>query len=238
MMLTVLDPLDDTQPFPPAERALEEPDGLLAVGGSLAPRRLLHAYRNGIFPWYNEGEPILWWSPNPRLTLLPDRLRVSRSLRKVLRRQEFQISFDRAFDAVIEGCAAPRPKAAGTWISQEMKSAYITMHSQGIAHSVESWYDKELVGGLYGIAIGQVFFGESMFSRRSNASKAAFAVFIQALKEWNYALIDCQIYTDHLAAFGAEEMPRSDFLSLLDRYCERAVSPHAWKSEPIRCSTP
>jgi leucyl/phenylalanyl-tRNA---protein transferase len=237
MMLTVLDPLDDTQPFPPAEQALEEPDGLLAVGGSLAPHRLLNAYRNGIFPWYNEGEPILWWSPNPRLTLLPERLRVSRSLRKILRRQGFQISFDRAFEAVIEGCAAPRPNAAGTWISPEMQNAYITMHQQGIAHSVESWYDNKLVGGLYGIAIGRVFFGESMFSRRSNASKAAFAVFVQALKEWNYALIDCQIHTDHLAAFGAEEMPRSDFLSLLDRYCERPVSPQAWENAPIRFAT-
>ena len=236
-MLTVLDPLNDAQPFPPAEQALEEPDGLLAVGGNLAPRRLLQAYRNGIFPWYNEGEPILWWSPNPRLTLLPDRLKVSRSLRKTLRRQEFQISFDRAFDAVIEGCAAPRQKAADTWITQEMKSAYIAMHQQGIAHSVESWYDNELVGGLYGIAIGQVFFGESMFSRRSNASKAAFAVFVQALKEWNYALIDCQIHTDHLAAFGAEEMARSDFLTLLDRYCECPASLNAWGSEPIQCIT-
>ncbi len=236
-MLTVLDPLDDTQPFPSAERALEEPDGLLAVGGSLAPRRLLHAYRNGIFPWYNEGEPILWWSPNPRLTLRPDRLRVSRSLRKILRREEFQISFDRAFDAVIEGCAAPRPKAAGTWITQEMKSAYIAMHSQGIAHSVEAWCDNKLVGGLYGIAIGQVFFGESMFCRRSNASKAAFAVFVQTLQEWNYALIDCQIYTDHLAAFGAEEMLRSDFLTLLDRYCERPASAQAWMPEPIQGMT-
>lgn len=236
-MLTLLDPLDDTQPFPPAEQALEEPDGLLAVGGSLAPRRLLHAYRNGIFPWYNEGEPILWWSPNPRLTLLPDRLRVSRSLRKILRRQEFQISFDRAFEAVIEGCAAPRPKAADTWITPEMKSAYIAMHQMGIAHSVESWYDNELVGGLYGIAIGQVFFGESMFSRRSNASKTAFAVFVPALIEWNYALVDCQIYTGHLAGFGAEEMPRSDFLTLLNRYCERPASPQAWKSQPIQCVT-
>jgi len=234
MMLTVLDPFDDTQPFPPAEQALEEPDGLLAAGGSLTPRRLLNAYRNGIFPWYNEGEPILWWSPNPRLTLLPDRLRVSRSLRKVLRRQEFQISFDRAFQAVIAGCAAPRPRAAGTWITPEMESAYITMHRLGIAHSVESWHDDELVGGLYGIAIGRVFFGESMFSRRSNASKAAFAVFVQVLKEWNYALIDCQIHTGHLAGFGAEEMPRSDFLTLLDRYCECPASPQAWGTEPTR----
>jgi len=236
-MLTVLDPLDDAQPFPPAEQALEEPNGLLAVGGSLAPRRLVNAYRHGIFPWYNEGEPILWWSPDPRLTLLPNRLRISRSLRKVLRRQEFQISFDRAFAAVIEGCAAPRPQAAGTWITEEMRDAYIAMHRQGFAHSVESWYDNKLVGGLYGIAIGQVFFGESMFSRRSNASKAAFAVFVQALKAWGYALIDCQIHTDHLATFGAEEMPRSDFLGLLERCCERPPAPHAWGSEPFRCNS-
>lgn len=236
-MLAVLDPLDDTQPFPTVEHALEDPNGLLAVGGSLAPRRLLNAYRNGIFPWYNEGEPILWWSPHPRLILLPDRLKVSKSLGKILRRQEFQISFDRAFDAVIEGCAAPRPSATGSWITQEMKSAYITMHQRGIAHSVESWYDNQLVGGLYGITIGQVFFGESMFSRRSNASKAAFAVLVDTLKAWNYALIDCQIHTRHLATFGAEEMPRSDFIRLLNRYCERPVAPHAWIPSPTRCIT-
>lgn len=231
-MLTVLDPANDTEAFPPVEHALREPDGLLAVGGSLAPSRLINAYRNGIFPWYGAGEPILWWSPDPRLVLAPERLKVSRSLRKILRRKTFEISFDQAFDAVIDGCAAPRPKAEGTWITPEMKSAYSALHRQGFAHSIESWQDGRLAGGLYGIAIGQVFFGESMFSRCSNASKVAFAELASLLHQWNYALIDCQIYSEHLLSFGAEEIPRPEFIRWLDIACQRPVSADAWLLRP------
>jgi leucyl/phenylalanyl-tRNA--protein transferase len=197
--------------FPPAHLALKE--GLLAVGGDLSVERLLLAYRNGIFPWYSPGEPILWWSPDPRLVLYPEELRISRSLGKIINKKSFQISFDEAFEAVIQACAqAKRSYGEGTWISDEMKDAYCELHRQGYAHSVEAWQDEALVGGLYGITLGRVFFGESMFSRVSNASKVAFVTLVENLKQLKFKLIDCQVRTGHLIRFGAREIPRKVFL--------------------------
>ena len=200
--------------FPPPHLAIKE--GLLAVGGDLSVERLLLAYRSGIFPWYADGEPILWWSPDPRLVLYPDELQISRSLQKVIKRKLFHITFDQDFEAVITACAeVKRSYGDGTWITDEMKSAYIALHNAGYAHSVETWQNDNLVGGLYGVAIGRVFFGESMFSRVSNASKVAFVTLVEKLKELNFILIDCQVRTDHLMRFGAREIPRKIFLELL-----------------------
>lgn len=202
--------------FPPPHLAIKE--GLLAVGGDLSPERLLLAYRNGIFPWYSEGEPILWWSPDPRLVLYPGELRISRSLRRVIKRKRFHITFDEAFEDVIQACAgAKRSYGEGTWITVEMKAAYCEFHRQGHAHSVEAWQDEKLVGGLYGVSIGRAFFGESMFSRVSNASKVAFATFVENLKQLNFELIDCQVRTDHLIRFGAREVSRKVFLEQLEK---------------------
>ncbi|HJT52008.1 MAG TPA: leucyl/phenylalanyl-tRNA--protein transferase [Nitrosospira sp.] len=198
-------------PFPPLHTALLQPSGLLAVGGDLSPKRLIAAYRRGIFPWYNEGDPILWWSPDPRMVLLPKELRVTRSLGKSLKRGNYEIRVDSAFDEVIRGCAAPRGGHCGTWIHEEMISAYRRLHEIGLAHSVETWVNQELVGGLYGVAIGKVFFGESMFSRVSDASKIAFVHLVRQLDHWGFGMIDCQMKTTHLASFGAREIPREDF---------------------------
>jgi leucyl/phenylalanyl-tRNA--protein transferase len=228
-MLTALNPFDKSQPFPPVDKALDEPNGLLAVGGCLSPQRLENAYRHGIFPWFGDNEPILWWSPDPRLVLWPERVKVSRSLRKRLKRGDFQFSFDTCFESVINACAAPRPYAPGTWITPEMKRAYINLHQLGLAHCFEAWLGEELVGGLYGVAIGRVFFGESMFHRATDASKAAFAFACERLAGWGYELIDCQVYTEHLASLGAEEIPRTVFIQLLKDHCGRAVAGHAWK---------
>lgn len=211
-----LNPMDPTTPFPPVELALQEPDGLLAVGGGLEPVRLLNAYRHGIFPWYSEGQPILWWSPEPRTILLPEQLNISRSLRKTLRRQPFKITLDKDFCGVISGCAAPRRDEAGTWITPEMKLAYLRLHDMGLAHSIEAWQDQKLVGGLYGVALGRVFFGESMFSRITDASKVAFVHLVQQLMRWGFELIDCQVYTHHLASLGAIEIPRREFIARLE----------------------
>jgi len=205
---------EDPEAFPAPERA--DRSGLLAVGGDLRPARLLAGYRRGIFPWYSEGQPILWHSPDPRFVLLPERLHVSRSLEKVLRRGTYSLRADTAFDAVVEGCAeAPRPGQDGTWITPEMRAAYGTLHRMGHAHSVEAWKEGQLVGGLYGVAVGRLFFGESMFSRAPDASKAAFASAARALFAAGCLLIDCQVETEHLAHFGAEEVPRRRFLRLL-----------------------
>jgi leucyl/phenylalanyl-tRNA--protein transferase len=229
MMLTVLNPFDRNQPFPDVEKALREPNGLLAVGGCLSPRRLQNAYRNGIFPWFGEDEPILWWSPDPRLILWPDRIKVSRSLGKRLKRDEFRFSFDASFEAVLDACAEPRPYSAGTWITPEMKRAYMDLHKLGLAHSFETWSKDDLVGGLYGVTLGRMFFGESMFHRATDASKAAFVFACDCLSRWNYALIDCQVYTQHLASLGAEEIPRAEFVEFLKSYCDQPVSGQAWK---------
>ena len=214
---------DATAPFPDPARALREPDGLLAVGGCLSVTRLKAAYRRGVFPWYGEGEPILWWTPDPRAVLFPEALHLARSLRKTLRkppeRGGFRVTLDTAFAAVTGACAEPRPGQDGTWITPEMERAYVRLHREGVAHSVEAWRGEELVGGLYGVAIGRVFFGESMFTRVQDASKVAFAHLVAQLRAWDYRLIDCQMHTAHLASLGARDIPRATFNDLLDRYC-------------------
>jgi leucyl/phenylalanyl-tRNA--protein transferase len=215
-----LDPYDDTQPFPNPENALEEPDGLLAVGGSLSPRRLLRAYRNGIFPWYSTGQPILWWSPDPRTVLFTDHIKISRSLRKTINKGLFRITLNQAFARVIQQCGESRPgQPPGTWITPAIGAAYYRLHELGYAQSVETWHAGELVGGLYGVAIGRVFYGESMFSRMSDASKVALVALCQQLQRWHFPFIDCQMSTDHLISLGAEDIPRLLFLELLRRFC-------------------
>jgi leucyl/phenylalanyl-tRNA--protein transferase len=204
--------LDVRDPFPPVDQALIEPNGLLAAGGDLSPERLLDAYAHGIFPWFNEDDPVLWWSPDPRMALFPRDLHVSRSLRRTIRSGRFSVTLDRAFDAVMEGCAAPRPNQDGTWITPAMMSAYTHLAHLGYAHSVETWEGGELVGGLYGVALGRIFYGESMFSRRSDGSKVALAYLACQLDRWKFVLIDCQMATGHLASLGAREISRDDFL--------------------------
>lgn len=210
---------DDASAFPDAALALRDPDGLLALGGNLSPQRLISAYSSGIFPWYNEGQPILWWSPDPRTVLFPERLEVSRSLHKTLARNAYTVTLDTAFEAVITACAEPRKDSDGTWITPAMKAAYCQLHHLGIAHSVESWHEGTLVGGMYGIALGRVFFGESMFSRRANTSKVALVHLMHWLKSWGYVLLDCQCHSEHLARFGATAIPRSEFIALLNQWC-------------------
>ena len=226
MPLPWLDPRNDDQPFPALHRALSEPDGLLAAGGSLRPRRLLRAYRQGIFPWYSPVQPILWWSPNPRLVLFPEALNISRSLRKTLRNGPFTVTADTAFDAVIDACAAPRRPGTGTWITPEMRQAYCRLHRLGHAHSIETWRQGTLIGGLYGVAVGRVFYGESMFSQASDASKVALAA---QLRRWHFALIDCQVRTDHLLRLGAVDIPRETFSQLLERYCPLPGQEGLWQ---------
>lgn len=229
-MPVLLDILDPTQPFPPVEQALTEPDGLLAIGGCLSPKRLLNAYAHGAFPWYEAGQPILWWSPNPRMVLLPERLKVSRSLRKTMAKGVYRSTYNRAFYHVIRACAEPRDSGPDTWLTSDMIAAYSRLHQLGWAHSAEAWIDHELVGGLYGVAIGQVFFGESMFHRATDASKVAFVSLIQRLMVWGYRLIDCQVQTKHLTSLGAEEMPRPEFITRLRQYCQEPPDLNAWRS--------
>jgi len=202
--------------FPSVENALSEPNGLLAAGGDLSPQRLLEAYRKGIFPWFNEDEPILWWSPDPRMVLFPSELKISCSLRKTLKRDHYQIRTDCSFSQVMHACGAPREGQAGTWIHPEMIAAYTALHEMGLAHSVETWMDGVLVGGLYGVSLGQVFFGESMFSLVPDASKIAFVHLVKQLQYWEFGLIDCQVKTSHLASLGAREISRREFSQRLD----------------------
>ncbi|VAX00041.1 Leucyl/phenylalanyl-tRNA--protein transferase [hydrothermal vent metagenome] len=224
-----IDPRDTSHTFPDISLALDEPDGLLSVGGDLSPGRLLAAYRHGIFPWYNHGQPILWWSPNPRAVLFPHKLHVSRSLRKTLRQQHFEITTDTAFSRVIEACSTPRDNAnSGTWITEEMQQAYRHLFELGHAHSVECWLDGELVGGLYGLGIGKVFFGESMFSRARDASKVAFVQWVRQLEQWGYALVDCQVHSAHLESLGAETIDREHFRQLLDHGCPQVGHTGQW----------
>lgn len=226
-----LDPHQAQCDFLDTSLALNDPDGLLAIGGNLSAATLLNAYRQGIFPWYSDGQPILWWSPNPRAVLYPERLQLSRSLMKRLRQGRFEITLDHAFAEVIQACAAPRNDGLGTWITAEMQLAYRQMHQLGHAHSVEAWHDGVLVGGLYGIAIGQVFFGESMFSRESDASKVALAHLVAQLKKWQFSLIDCQIGSNHLTHLGAEEIERTAFIDHLKQACSAtSLAPPQWKS--------
>ncbi|MGZ8186874.1 MAG: leucyl/phenylalanyl-tRNA--protein transferase [Methylobacter sp.] len=230
MQLTILDPNNPEQDFPALNRALLEPDGLLAIGGCLSKNRLLNAYRHGIFPWFNPEDPILWWSPNPRLVLFPDKLYISRSLRKTIRKQIFTVTIDQAFDKVIAACAKPRKEGAGTWITKEINEVYNELHQLGIAHSAEAWLNDELVGGLYGVTLGRIFFGESMFHTKTDASKVVFASLVEQLKSWNYQLIDCQMHTPHLESLGAQEIDRNYFATLLDQYCDTPANQSAWQS--------
>ena len=202
--------------FPSPE--LSEDNGLLAVGGDLSEKRLLYAYALGIFPWYTKDDPILWWSPDPRLVLKPDKLKISRSLRQCIKKGLFRVTMDRAFYDVINNCArVPRAREKGTWITEEMMEAYGRLFEKGFVHSVESWYEGELAGGLYGVSLGSVFFGESMFTIKSNASKVAFVALVNQLKKWDFSLIDCQVTTSHLMSFGAEEISRLSFLNALNK---------------------
>ncbi len=217
--------------FPPPSEA--EPDGLLAVGGDLSPERLLAAYSQGIFPWYNEDQPVLWFSPDPRSVLLPGTLRVARSLRKTLRRAPYEVRLDTAFAGVIRACAdTPRPAEDGTWITSDMIEAYIRLHELGFAHSAEAWEDGELVGGLYGVSLGGAFFGESMFALRPDASKVAFVHLAQQLEAWSFDLVDCQMHTPHLERFGAIDWPREHFLEVLSTCLERESRRGPWRFDP------
>jgi len=194
---------------------LRSPNGLLAAGADLKPERLLDAYRHGIFPWFSAGDPILWWSPDPRMVLFPDEFKVSHSLHKTLRRGNHEVRTDSAFERVMRACASPRDGQDGTWIQEEIIEAYVRLHQMGLAHSIETWMDDELVGGLYGVSLGRMFYGESMFSRKTDASKIALAHLVAQLKRWNFGMIDCQMNTPHLATLGAREIPRRQFLILL-----------------------
>jgi leucyl/phenylalanyl-tRNA--protein transferase len=222
--------LSDKIGFPPPH--LAEREGLLAVGGDLSPQRLLLAYRMGIFPWYNPEEPIIWWSPDPRLLLFPSELIVSRSLKKILKKGVFSVTMDTAFARVIDQCASLRiEQGKGTWIVDEMVSAYCRLHEFGFAHSVEAWQDGKLAGGLYGLSLGRSFFGESMFSRVSNASKAAFVHLVRQLERWKFDLIDCQVRTEHLMRFGAREVPRKDFLTRLEKSLKYTTLKGPWQMD-------
>ena len=219
---------DSNSPFPPLEQALTDPNGLLAVGGDLSSARLLNAYRHGVFPWYNPGEPILWWSPDPRCVLYPAQIKISRSLRKTLNKQPFEIRFDTAFSEVMQACAQPRDKQAGTWITREMLKGYVDMHELGFGHSIECWQNNQLVGGLYGLAIGRVFFGESMFSRVTDASKVALVTLCQWLLSQGFEMIDSQVHTPHLESMGAQLIPRTEYAALINALTQGGPQPGKW----------
>lgn len=228
-----LGPEDAPEALPDPDSARLEPNGLLAVGGALTPPWLLHAYRHGIFPWFSEGEPILWWSPDPRAVLYPERFRVRRSLRQSARHRGYETRVDSAFQAVVDGCAAPRAHALGTWITDAMRRAYQTLHAQGHAHSVETWREGVLVGGLYGVRVGGVFCGESMFSVSPDASKVALWRLVAEAKLTGIELIDCQMPTPHLLSLGAECLPRGAFLRTLERLRERPGAPLGLATAPL-----
>jgi leucyl/phenylalanyl-tRNA--protein transferase len=229
--------LDDNDPFPPVESALDEPNGLLAAGGGLSAGRLIDAYRRGIFPWFGEEDPVLWWTPDPRMVLWLDELHVSRSLRRTLRSGRFSITLDTAFDAVIRACAEPRDDDAGTWITADMLAAYDDLAARGHAHSVEAWAGDRLVGGLYGVACGRMFYGESMFSRTPDASKVALASLVRQLHRWGFELIDCQMSTSHLASLGAREIARADFMRHVARLTSLPGVPAPWALDPDMLET-
>jgi len=249
-MTCMTERLQKTTCFPPVETALREPNGLLAMGGDLSPARLLDAYRHGIFPWFNPGEPILWWSPDPRMVLVPGEVRVTRSLARRIRNAGFEVRVDTAFADVMCACAAPRPPGgrvsggvplagaapregeSGTWISPQMVAAYSRLFEAGYAHSVETWHDGRLVGGLYGVAIGRMFYGESMFSREPDASKVALVRLAQQLQQWEFGLIDCQMETTHLASLGARTMPRAAFIARLAESVKLPHHPGPWTFNP------
>ncbi|NIV18565.1 MAG: leucyl/phenylalanyl-tRNA--protein transferase [Woeseiaceae bacterium] len=228
-----LSPTDAPDAFPDVELALREPNGLLAAGGDLGSPRLLAAYRSGIFPWYEKGQPILWWSPDPRCVLRPEELHMSRRLAKQIRNSSLTVRFNSAFAAVIRACAGPRRYQSGTWITDDMKAAYLALHDQGWAHSIEIWDAERLIGGLYGLCIGRVFFGESMFSAEPNASKMALAALARQMIDRQMALIDCQVVSPHLTTLGATLMPRARFTQVLRDACNPATPCSDWPSEPV-----
>lgn len=224
-MIPILAP-DPEAPFPPIEQALEYPLGLLAAGGDLSPSRLLNAYHHGIFPWYSDDEPILWWSPAPRCVLFPERVHVSRRLKRRYNQGRFTLSADRAFERVIRACAEPRASQPGTWITADMVDAYLQLHELGIAHSVEAWQDGELAGGIYGLSLGRVFFGESMFRKQTDASKIALVALCQHLQECDFTLLDCQVGNPHLTSMGTTNISREDF----KRYLEETTDADHWSA--------
>ena len=228
-----LSPLDSPQYFPDVESALREPDGLLAAGGDLSSERLLSAYAAGIFPWYEDGQPILWWSPDPRCVLRPGEFHVSRRLRQYLRRSAFTCSYNTAFSGVIHACAGRRRAQQGTWITPAMIAAYERLHAEGWAHSVEVWAGTDLVGGIYGLSIGKVFFGESMFSLRDHASKFAMLALCRVLTQNEFALLDCQVLSPHLLTLGATQIPRTRFTAILHAACPDKRQFHCWPSNPL-----
>ncbi len=229
--LTLLRPEDPPEDFPDPAQALDSPNGLLALGGDLSPGRLLAAYRRGIFPWYEDGQPIMWWSPDPRAILLPDELHISRSLRRTLRSGRYTVSADHDFGAVITACAKTRA-VQGTWITAEMRAAYRQLHELGHAHSIETWLGNRLVGGIYGIAIGQVFFGESMFSTETDASKVALVALVRQLTGRGFGLLDCQIETGHLNSLGSRLIARTEFLRTVGRLTASPEGETSWRSGP------
>lgn len=231
-----LSPDDPPNRFPPVSAALTEPDGLLAAGGDLSAERLLYAYRQGIFPWYDDGQPLLWWSPDPRCVFLPGDYRVSRRMRREITQSGAEIRVNTVFSNVVRQCAGPRRSEQGTWITPAIMEAFDSLHEQGWAHSIEVWQSEELIGGLYGLAIGKVFFGESMFSGRSNASKIALLYLNHRLNVGDIKILDCQVVSSHLVSIGARTMPRIDFACRLESACEPAVRLEDWPETPLPCS--
>ena len=224
--------LEPDDPFPLTHKALKQPNGLLAAGADLTPGRLIEAYSLGVFPWFNADEPVLWWSPDPRMVLIPAELKVARSLKKVLRNRTYEVRLDTAFSRVMQGCAQPRDGQSGTWISPMMTDAYTRLHEMGVAHSAETWIDGKLAGGLYGVALGRMFYGESMFTDVTDASKIAFVHLVWQLKRWGFGMIDCQMKTAHLETFGAREIPRSDFMRRVSKLIQYSPAPTCWRFDP------
>lgn len=218
--------------FPPVSEAFDEPNGLLCAGGDLSPERLVAAYQRGIFPWFSEDEPILWWAPNPRTLFTADSFHVSRSMQRVLKKHPYRLSINENFPAVIQACAKPRPDSGGTWITDDMQAAYINLHQHGNAHSCEVWEDDELVGGIYGIGVGAAFCAESMFSRRSNTSKLALWTLLQQLQRWEFRLFDCQLWNDHLGSLGAFDLPREVFVEKLTQAVQQTTQQKIWQLDP------
>lgn len=224
--------LEPGEPFPPVEQALRDPNGLLAAGADLSPERLIEAYAHGIFPWFNEEEPPLWWSPDPRMVLFTRERHVTRSLRRVIKSGRFRVTMDTAFTEVLAGCAEPRLDQDGTWITGQIVDAYTTLAALGHAHSIEAWEGDTLVGGLYGVALGRMFFGESMFARRSDASKVALVAMLAQLEQWEMPVVDCQVPTSHLASLGAREIPRAEFIQHVRTLIRRPPVPSPWVFDP------
>ncbi len=225
--ITWLAESDPPTALPPSERALRDPNGLLAAGGALSPTWLVHAYRRGVFPWYGPGQPILWWTPDPRAVLVPDEFRISRSLARSIRNRGYRTTIDAAFGAVLAGCAAPRRDSPGTWLTAAMREAYLALHAVGLAHSIETWHEERLVGGIYGVALGRLFFGESMFARERDASKVALARLVGECRRHGVGLIDCQVPSSHLASLGSRCLPRSEFEARLQELV--TAEPPAWR---------